>query len=54
MYERELGMIHGIVSSISAGISGPHGSVLCIAVSLFALRMPGRFCKLSEGELQGI
>ena len=29
-------------------------SVLCIAVSLFALRMPGRFCKLSEGALQGI
>ena len=43
MYERELGMIHGIVSSISAGILGPHESqnnALCFAL-LFPCLLSG-------------
>lgn len=52
-------MIRRIVSSISAGILGPQESQnnaphFPLLFPCLAVRMPGRFCKLSEGEHHGI
>lgn len=52
-------MIRRIVSSISAGISGPQESQnnaphFPLLFPYLALSMPGRFYKLSEGECHGI
>lgn len=52
-------MIRRIVSSISAGILGPQESQnnaphFPLLFPYFAVGMPGRFCKLSEGEHHGI
>ena len=52
-------MIRRIVSSISAGISGPQESQnnaphFPLLFPYLALSMPGRFYKLSEGECHGL